>query len=1051
MKHSSIISRKQISGSGRSYWRSLSEFAETAEYEELMKREFSAVATEAIDETTRRDFLRVMGASLALAGVGLTGCSWPREKIAPFASRPEGMSPGTPVQFATTMELYGYGTGLLATSYDGRPIKIEGNPNHPASLGGANMQHQASVLNVYDIDRQQHYTDRSAGGSNARDRSAFINWLDNNQVFAGEFAVLTESSSSPSVQALRRKLAGRVKWFEYEPISRDNEREATQVMFGRACHIKLNLAEARIIASFDDDFLQNHPAAVRYSKDFSAAKRLDKGMPLRMYAFESGYSITGSNADHRRPVRSADIGPALAALAAELFVSRHMKMPPQAAPLASILEQYAAVKLDDEIMATIKLLAMDLISNRGSSVVTVGSRQPAACHILAALINESLQNPGRTLHYIEDPVQNRPSHGTALSLLAGEVKSGAIKNLMIIGGDPVFNAPGDLQLAEVFKQLDNMVHLSSHANSTSQLASWVVPRAEYLESWGDAYSWDGTYSVTQPLIEPLYDGMNPIELLALCAGDERSAHDIVRTTFGALTGNVNDEKEWRRILHDGIYPRPLLSQHIETGNFSVAMTILSSLATVDTSPGLELVFTQDNCIFDGRFANNGWLQEAPDPITKLTWDNAAIVSFADADELGIRDGDVLTVSVGNVKAELPAVIQPGQARGSVSLAMGYGQTGMGRIADNVGSNIFPLRDGDNMHFLLGAKLTRTGRRMELAGVQDHHAIDALGANERERRVPTLVREADYRYFKEHPEFAQHLVHVPPDTQLFVSPVYSGSRWGMSIDLNSCTGCGACIVACVAENNIPVVGKKRVIEGREMHWIRVDRYFTGDVANPQTVHMPLACQQCENAPCEQVCPVAATVHSDEGLNDMVYNRCVGTRYCSNNCPYKVRRFNYFNYQKTISDTERLVKNPEVTVRSRGVMEKCTYCVQRIQNAKIHAKVEKRSLADGEIRTACQQTCPADAIVFGDLNKPDSEVSRNHADPRAYEILAELSNRTRTRYLARVRNYADGSPELKIDNARHKAAGSHGTDHESDTTGTEVGSHAGSEAVHNEAEH
>ena len=1051
MKHASVISRKQISGNGRAYWRSLSEFAETAEYEELMKREFSAVATEAIDETTRRDFLRVMGASLALAGVGLTGCSWPREKIAPFANRPEGMSPGTPVQFATTMELYGYGTGLLATSYDGRPIKIDGNPNHPASLGGASMQHQASVLNVYDIDRHQHYTDRSAGGSSERDRSAFVNWLHNNRVFSGGFAVLSESSSSPSLLALRRQMGGRVKWFEYEPVSRDTEREATQVLFGRACHIKFDLTNTKVIASFEDDFLQNHPAAVRYSKDFASVKRLDKGIPVRMYAFESGYSITGSNADHRRPVRSADIGPALAALAAELFISRHLNMPPQAAPLQNVIQQYASVNLEDEVMATIKLLAMDLVSNRGSSLITVGPRQPAACHILAALINEALQNPGSTLHYVEDPVQNRPSHGTALNLLASEIKSGAVKNLLIIGGDPVFNAPGDLLLAETLKKLDNMVHLSSHANATSQLASWVIPRSEYLESWGDAFSWDGTYSVTQPLIEPLYDGMNPIEILALCAGDERSAHDIVRDTFGTLAGSAGDEKQWRRVLHDGVYAKPLLSQHMETGNYSVAMTILSALATVDASPGLELVFTQDNCILDGRFANNGWLQEAPDPITKLTWDNAAVISFADAAELGIKDGDVLSISVGSVTVELPAVVQPGQARGSVGLAMGYGQTGIGSIADDVGVNVFPLRDSENMHFLLGARLAKTGRRSELACVQDHHAIDELGANERERRVPALIREADYRYFKKNPEFAQHMAHIPPDTQLFVSPLYTGSRWGMSIDLNACTGCGACLVACVAENNIPVVGKKRVIEGREMHWIRVDRYFTGDVANPQTVHMPLACQQCENAPCEQVCPVAATVHSDEGLNDMVYNRCVGTRYCSNNCPYKVRRFNYFNYQKNISDTERLVKNPEVTVRSRGVMEKCTYCVQRIQNAKIHAKVQKRSLADGEIRTACQQTCPTDAIVFGDLNMPDSEVSRNHADPRAYEILAELSNRTRTRYLARVRNYADGSPELKMDEARHSAAGNHGEHEETVNEGAEAGFQAGAEANHVEAEH
>ena len=1051
MKHSSVISRKQISGSGRTYWRSLNEFAETAEYEELMQREFSAVATEAINDTTRRDFLRVMGASLALAGVGLTGCTWPREKIAPFASRPEGMSPGTPVQFATTMELHGYGTGLLATSYDGRPIKIDGNPNHPASLGGANMQHQASVLNVYDIDRLQKYTDRSTGTATQRDRSAFVNWMKNNRTFSGEFAVLCESTSSPSLHAIRRKIGGRVKWFEYEAISRDNEREAMQVVFGRACHPMFEIKKARIIASFDDDFLQNHPAAVRYSKDFAAARRLEKGAPVRMYSFESGYSITGSNAEHRRPLRSAEVGPALAALAAELFVARHMSVPPQAAVLSSVMQQFSTVQLGEEVMQTIKLLATDLQSNRGSSILSVGPRQPVAVHILAALINESLQNPGHTISYVEDPVQNRPSHGTALNLLNSEIKSGAIKNLLIIGGDPVYNAPADLQLGDAFQQLETLVHLSSHANATSELASWVVPRSEYLESWGDAYSWDGSYSVTQPLIEPLYDGLSPIELLALCAGDERSGHDIVMETFSTLHGSGENEKQWRRILHDGIYTRPLLNNHIDTGNYGVAMTVLAELGTVAPTDGLELVFAQDNCILDGRFANNGWLQEAPDPITKLTWDNAAVISFADANELKVRDGDMLSVAVGAVSVELPAVVQPGQAIGSVTLAMGYGQAGIGRVADGVGASIFPLRDSKRLHFLQGAKLTRTGKWVDLASVQDHHAIDDLGSGERERRVPTLVREADYRHYKDNPAFAQHIVHVPERTQLFVSPVYKGSRWGMSIDLNACTGCGACLVACVAENNIPVVGRKRVVEGRELHWIRVDRYFTGDVANPQTVHMPLACQQCENAPCEQVCPVAATVHSDEGLNDMVYNRCVGTRYCSNNCPYKVRRFNYFNYQKTITDTERLVKNPEVTVRSRGVMEKCTYCVQRIQNAKIKAKVQGRTVRDGEIRTACQQTCPTDAIVFGDLNLAEAEVSRNHADPRAYEILAELHNVTRTKYMARIRNYADGSPELARDEARRSAAAAHGGEGDTGHEGAVSDSHSETGAIHNEAEH
>ncbi|MCB1187955.1 TAT-variant-translocated molybdopterin oxidoreductase [bacterium] len=1042
IKNSSVISRKQIKGSGRTYWRSLNEFAGSAEYEEMMKREFSAVATEAVNDTTRRDFLRVMGASLALAGIGITGCTWPREKIAPFANRPEGMSPGTPVQFATTMELFGYGTGLLATSYDGRPIKVDGNPRHPASLGGASSLHQASVLNVYDIDRLKSFVDRSAGAETQRDRAAFVNWVENNRVFAGDFAVLTESSSSPTLQALRNRMGSRVRWFEYEPVSRDNEREAMQLLYGRACHPVMDMSNASVVASFDDDFLFSHPASVMYSKQFAAARDLKRGAPLRMYCFESAMSVTGANADHRRPLRSAHVGAALAALAAEIFVNKRHPLPPNAQNLSGVLQQFSSVSLDASTMEGIKLLASDLISLKGKAAVTVGARQPAPVHILAAMINEAMQNTGYTVNYVEDPVQERYSHSLAFSELKSAV-SGGVRNLLIIGGDPVFNAPADSGLVELLGQLDNVVHLTSHANVTSGHAGWVVPRAEYLESWGDAYSWDGSYSITQPLIEPLYDGMSAIEMLALCAGDDRRAHDLVMDTFVSLSGSMDAEADWRRVLHDGVSTVRMAS-HTEEGNFSLGMGPISSLGELPAAQGLELSFYPDNCILDGRFANNGWLQEAPDPVTKLTWDNAAVVSFKDAGELGVKDGDVVNVAIGNVKTQLPIVILPGQAEGSVSLAMGYGQNHIGRIADGVGSDIFMLRDNANPNYLQGGSLSKAGRSMVLASVQDHHAIDELGAKERERRIPTLIREADFRFYKEQPDFAQHMVHEPVDTQLFVSPQYTGHRWGMSIDLNACTGCGACIVACVAENNIPVVGKQRVIEGRELHWIRVDRYFSGDVANPQSVHMPVACQQCENAPCEQVCPVAATVHSDEGLNDMVYNRCVGTRYCSNNCPYKVRRFNYFNYQKTISDTERLVKNPDVTVRSRGVMEKCTYCVQRIQHAKIKAKVQGRDLKDGEIRTACQQTCPTDAIVFGDLSMPESEVSKRHADGRTYEILAELSNRTRTRYMARVRNFADGSPELAADQARHARGhgGGHGESHDEGH---------GEQATSHEAEH
>ncbi len=995
------------------YWRSLDQLADTPAFREFMENEYPSRAAELNSPSTRRGFLKRMGGTFALAGI--IGWRWPQEKILPFARRPEGRTPGVPRKFATTMEWLGGAAPLLVTSYDGRPVKIDGNPEHPASRGAATLHAQASILEFYDPERAKFVRRRGAGQTATADWAAFETFARERFRALGAtggagLAVLSEPSASAVFAAWRRRFQAafpEARWYEYEPVSRDTERVGAALAFGSARRALPRPGAARVIAALDDDFLMRHPESLRLAREFAAGRRPEDGAMNRLYAIESAYTVTGSMADHRLALAPSRIPAALALLAAE--VARETGANP-GADLRAELERLAREDAKDEA-AFVKILARDLAANRGAAILMTGPDQPPAAHALGHLINEWLGAPGQTLEFIRPPDLDRETGVDAIRALADELEAGRVETLLLLGGNPAYDAPADLDFARRIERAKERIRLSLYEDETSALCEWSLPRAHYLEAWDGVRAWDGLYSAAQPLIAPLYGGRTAAELLALLAeGAPASGLELARRVFREeiLPAGADEEKAWRRALHDGFLEgsawRPEPPPPLREAEIAEALRALPASPARDASGGLELVFLPDAKLHDGRFANNAWLQELPDPMTKLTWDNAAVVSVETARALGASDGELVALQAGQRSITLPILISPGVAPGVIVTALGYGRTAAGEVGGGAGFDTYPLRTSGAMSALGGVRVLKTGKTYALACTQDHFAIDSLGMQERTKRTATLIREASLDEFRANPEFAKGmglLAYKP--IQLFDPPVsYDGHKWGMAIDLTACIGGNACVVACQAENNIPVVGREQVRRGREMHWLRIDRYYRGPAHAPQAVHQPVLCMHCENAPCEQVCPVAATVHDHEGLNAMVYNRCIGTRYCSNNCPYKVRRFNYFRYQKRVPDTRKMQMNPEVTVRTRGVMEKCAYCTQRIQAVKIAAKNEGRPIRDGEIQTACQQTCPTRAIVFGDLNDPQSEVARLHARARAYEMLGELHTLPRTRYLARIRH-------------------------------------------------
>ena len=1010
---SSLESRKPST----TYWRSLAELSDAPEFRAFLESEFP----EAVDPggISRRRWLQIMGASFALAGVG--GCYSEPQRILPFAKRPEGRTPGQPQRYATAQDIAGNATGLLVTCVDGRPVKVEGNPSHPLSLGATTLLAQAAVLELYDPDRSRRPVQQTSQGKvlppPGNDEAL---WSQYDEVApplfralreksGAGFCVLCEANSSPTLARLRSQLLQKMpqcRWFEYEPLSDDNERTGSIQAFGKPYRTQFDLKAAKVIVCLDADLLGGHPASLKYAREFAEGRSAADGTMNRLYAVESRLTITGASADHRLPLRSSDI-PA--------FIGRLLKNVEDAAHASHDAAPHSDHAAEDAADRFLSVVAKDLTANRGQCVVVAGSQQPAEVHAAIHRLNAILGNAGKTIRYTRDPDPDRPSHVEAITALTKAMHAGEVETLLILGGNPVYDAPADLDFVAGLSKVKTTIHSSLYRNETSLACAWHVPQTHFLESWGDARAFDGTYSVVQPMIAPLHGGRSWIELLAQVLGDVLPKPDeLVRETFREIAGDRGSEQLWRKTVHDGLLPGS------DWPDESVPEPKAVSLPTEFQAPSLtsgdiEVVFCRDTSVYDGRFANSGWLQECPDPMTKLTWDNAALLSPSTAKALGVENETLITVSLGERSLTVPAYVMPGQAVGSLSVSLGYGRTAAGHVGgltqedvEPVGTNVYPLRTSQTMFVATGASVTSTGTRYRLATTQDHHAIDKAGFEARQQRIGELIREATLDEYREHPDFAKHVVHVPPLESMWDEHKYDGHRWGMSIDLSKCIGCNACVVACQAENNVPVVGKEQVLRGREMHWIRVDRYFKGDADadDVQVAMQPVACHQCELAPCEQVCPVAATVHSHEGLNDMVYNRCVGTRYCANNCPYKVRRFNYFNYHKDLKDPNNEITtmafNPEVTVRSRGVMEKCTYCVQRIQAGKIAAKNDGREIRDGEIQTACQQACPTQAIAFGDLADKQSEVAGLQQTDRAYAMLAELNVKPRTVYLARIRN-------------------------------------------------
>jgi molybdopterin-containing oxidoreductase family iron-sulfur binding subunit len=1013
------------------FWRSLDELAGAEEFREMLGREFPRQASEWNDPVGRRRFLRLMGASLALAG--LTCCTvQPEEFIVPYVTPPEGFIPGKPLFFATAMSMGGSALGVLVESHMGRPTKIEGNPNHPASLGATNVFAQASILTLYDPDRSKTVNYRGDISTWSAFITAVQTAIESQRASGGAgLRFLTGSVISPTLADQLQQLLKTfpsAKWSQYEPVNRDNVMEGARLAFGEPLNAIYKFENADVILSLDSDFLQCGPASTRYSREFAMRRKLTDGKREmnRLYAIESAMTNTGAVADHRLAARPSEIEPIARAVAANIGAPGA-----QAAQLGAAYSEWVAAA------------SRDLQAHRGSSVVIVGDEQPAIVHAIGHAINQALGNFGQTVVFTQ-PVEYVPvNQAQSLNELVAEMDAGRVETLVIIGVNPVYSAPADLNFAEKMKKVKTRVHLGLYYDETSALCDWHIPETHYLESWSDARAFDGTVTIIQPLIAPLYEGKSAHELLAAFTDQTaRSGYDIVRDYWkvnyerfmrpaGAPFTSTGFEDFWFRALQDGVVP----NSAFPTRTVSVGSAWAAQKATPsqDQAQGdqLEILFRPDPSIYDGRFANNGWLQELPKPLTKITWDNVALISPATAQRLGVsyhvsssggEHGQVMTDVVElrykgrSIRA--PIWIMPGHADGCVTAHLGYGRWRAGEVGDQVGFNAYALRTSDAPWNGSGLEARRVGESYPIACTQFHSNMEGRA----------IVRSATLAEFERNPNFAREVEpsamaneadgeaqkHSARQSRVESLPSfypeyqYDGYAWGMAIDLNSCTGCNACVIACQSENNIPIVGKEEVMRAREMHWLRIDRYYKGAVNDPETYFQPLPCMHCEKAPCEVVCPVNATVHDNEGLNLMVYNRCVGTRYCSNNCPYKVRRFNFFLYSDWTTPSLESMRNPEVSVRSRGVMEKCTYCVQRIWSARIEAQKENRHITDGEVETACQSACPTEAIIFGDINDPSSRAHKLKADPRNYGLLAELNTRPRTTYLAAVRNT---NPEIE----------------------------------------
>jgi MoCo/4Fe-4S cofactor protein with predicted Tat translocation signal len=1073
---------KSISANGRRYWRSLDDLSDTPEFKDWLHREFPQGASEFSDPVSRRHFVKIMSASFALAGLGLAaaGCRRPEAELVPFSKAPDDLYDyGMPQFFATAMPTRTGAVPLVVKSYDGRPIKIEGNTLYPGGNGGTDRYAQASILNLYDPDRAQHFT---KDGKTVSREDALKALDDLSQKFAANqgqgLAFLAESSTSPSRARLQKIIAQKFpnsQWFTYDAIDSGIHQRAATRAFGQPVRPVFHFDKAKVILSLDCDFLGGEDDAYHHIAGFAKGRKPENGGMNRLYAVESLFTLTGLSADHRLRVAASLVGQVAAAISGQL--SGAMVSLPAGIDTKWISE-----------------CAKDLAVNRGNVLIVAGQRQPLEVHLLAYAINSAVGAIGNTVELVPaddfsgfnaDGRVYRPTDNTVANAAGGTFRelalalnAGVIKTLAILGGNPAHNLNWS-------QKPETVVRLGYYEDETFEKSDWHFPAAHYLESWGDAKGdaknllrettqRDVMFVPIQPLIQPLFGGLTELEFLARLAGEsETSPYDIVRKTFIDIGWEITPaqvEESWKKCLFNGF----LAYSEVSPVNPPFHHQGLSLLAaSVPSSANLEVIFYRDAKMDDGRYANNGWMQELPDPVTKMTWDNAVLLSRKTARELGVQNGDLVEITLNGRKVTGPIWTQPGMADYSLGLALGYGREKAGRVGSGVGFNAYNIFSGKYIE--TGATLRKTGETHSFACTQDHWSMEGRPA----------VREANLDEFTKNPVFAKEMQEKEPPV---VAPLYPNpldeakktalQQWGLVVDLTSCVGCSTCVVACQSENNIPIVGKDQVRRGREMHWMRIDRYYTADpvkkteadaflkdseqqfeqwIDDVQAVNQPMLCQMCEAAPCENVCPVNATTHDQEGLNVMVYNRCVGTRYCSNNCPYKVRRFNFFDYNKRpLADLKgplyptpllhktdgkwdllswwkhpntsgmreedewdliKLAKNPDVTVRSRGVMEKCTYCTQRIQHAEIAQKVKagpsgdvRLREAEGTIpRTACQQACPAQAITFGDISDPDSTVSKWKGYGRNYAVLGDLLTKPRTTYLARIRNPNPAMPD------------------------------------------
>jgi Fe-S-cluster-containing dehydrogenase component len=933
--------------------------------------EFAPGASEWSNDLSRREFVRLSAATLALAGLG--ACTkQPIEKIVPYVKETPEIVPGKPLYFASATTFSGYAQGIIVKSREGRPIKIEGNPDHPASLGATTIWAQADLLDLYDPDRAQAVMH----GENISTWNDFLREVDlalqAQQANGGAgLRILTEPFTSAT---LARQLQAVLQKFPRAKVHTWNSIAPDESPF------LYDFSKAKVVVALDSDFLFMHPAAPRHARDFASTRRVAENATMsRLYVAEPTPTITGSNADHRIALAARDIHPTAEAIAHATGV------------LTAEQEGISPAWLESWTRAA----TQDLLANRNASIVIAGQTQPPKVQELVARINQQLGNIGSTIMPTPVGLTNQTN---SLGQLAAEMKSGTVELLVILGGNPVYDAPVDFDFRSALANVRLAVHHTLHANETSRRCHWVMPATHFLESWSDAVAFDGSISIVQALIQPLYANISVHEMVAaLIERPVRSAYEIVRETWQSRNPTPHFEDDWRRALSDGVFHNPDLRWNVfpERVAESRAAGTPVSASSAEQPIHLEVLFRSDPNILDGRYANSGWLQELPRPFTKLTWENAALVSPQLAEREKIDNGHVVELEFRGRKLKAPVWVQQGQAENSITLHLGYGRTDVGRVGKDVGFNAYLLRTSDALWFGGGLTIRKTGEKRSFATTQHHHEMEGRDF----LRSGTLPE-----FLADEKQIARPEEEPPREETLYEPDEYEnrGYAWGMVVDLGTCIGCSACAIACQAENNIPVVGKDQVARGREMHWIRVDTYQSGDVENPRFNHQPVPCMHCEYAPCELVCPVGATVHDNEGLNLQVYNRCIGTRYCSNNCPYKVRRFNFLELNAALSPTEKLVKNPEVTVRSRGVMEKCTYCIQRINAARANAELEDRQLRDGEIVPACAQVCPTEAIVFGNIDDPNSRVSRLKRSPLNYRMLAELNTRPRTTYLAKVRN-------------------------------------------------